>query len=74
MFRNETPLETGIIIITKFVYLQIASNANLMTDMTGSNDSLKFEMKYNFMRLELSEFYLVPKYHFLALKTKILRY
>ena len=36
--------------------------------MTGSNDSLKFDVEYNFIRLELSEFYLVQKYHFINIE------
>ena len=30
----------------------------------------KFDIKYNFIRLKLSEFYSVKKYYFLALKIK----
>ena len=32
--------------------------------MTCSNDSLKFDMKYNFIRLQLSQIYLLNKINF----------
>ena len=38
--------------------------------MIGSNDS-KFDRKYNFIRLKLSEFYLVQRYNFFSLENGI---
>ena len=36
--------------------------------MTVSNDSLKFDIKYNFIQHQLSEFHLVLKYHFISIE------
>ena len=38
--------------------------------MTGSNNSLKFDTKHNFIRIQLSEFYLVQKYHIFSIENK----
>ena len=46
--------------------IPISSNVNLIRNMTDSNDSLKFDIKYNFKRLKISEFYLVQKYNSLT--------
>ena len=36
--------------------------------MTGANESLRFDTKYYFIELQLSEFYSVQKYHFLSIE------
>ena len=48
--------------------IPISSNVNLIRNMTDSNDSLKFDIKYNFIRLQLSEFYLVQKYYLFSIE------
>ena len=42
----------------------VARNGNLIKNMTGSSDSLKFLISYNILRLFPTEFYSLQKYHF----------
>ena len=48
----------------------ILCNRNLITNLTGSNDFLKFDRECNLIWLQLSEFYLVRNYHFFSIQNE----
>ena len=53
-----------------YIYIADKSNDNLIKNITGSNDSLKCDIKYSYIRPELSELYLVQKYHFFSIENE----
>ena len=51
------------------ILLPIRGNRNLNKNMTGSSNSLKFDIKYNFLQFQL-EFYSVQKYNFISIENR----
>ena len=43
-------------------------SGNLIKNMTGSNNFLKFIIKYNFIQIQFSEFHLVQNHHFFSIE------